>query len=139
MMQINGIEPDMVEVMWPNVVEHVESACKHSNGELDTDGILLDLIDDKMRLIVMRNEDGIVAVMTIKINYFDTGKKVLTIVTTGGDNIDDWVNEIDQALTEISKREKCSEIYIVGRAGWTRKLKRLDYNTIHTTVSKKVA
>lgn len=139
MIQLHSIEPHMVEIMWPKIVKFVDMACEYSNGELNSDIILKDVLGDRLRLIIMRNEKDIVAVMTLKIEQFETGKKVLTALTVGGSDIDSWVNEIDGALNSIAKEQDCSEMYIVGRAGWVRKLKSIGYDKVHTVLAKKVA
>ena len=40
---------------------------------------------------------------------------------------DKWFERIDEVANAIAKARDCSEVYIVGRAGWQRKLKQLGF------------
>ena len=140
MILIHSVKPNMVEIVWPDVVGYIDSACEHSNGELDSNVILSDLIDDKVRMVLVKSDDVTIAAITFKISQFNTGKRILSLMTVSGTDMSEWIHDFDKVANEIGKGENCSEIYIIGRPGWDNKLLRsVGFSKIHTTISKKVA
>lgn len=128
----------MIPLLWHTVSHMIQMAIEHSNGEMDLGEVLDRLLKNEMILLTVSEEDNIIAALTVEKRDFPSGKSILNITTAGGADLDLWVDEIDKVTNELAKEHGCSEIYIVGRPGWMRKLKNIGYERIHTVVSKKV-
>lgn len=135
---ISAITPEMIPLVWHNVRHMVEAAIEYSHGELHIDTIYNRLVDKEMVMLTVSEEDMIVAALTIEKRDFQSGKSILNVTTAGGADLHIWMDQMDPVLVDLAKEHGCEEIYIVGRAGWARALKRKGYGKIHTVVSKKV-
>lgn len=135
---VSAIKKEMIPVMWPLVEEHLQRAIDQSNGELDKDDVFSRMVRGNMLLITLSRQTDIVAALALEQRDFDSGKKVLNITLAGGSESDNWIDKMDEVTQQLGKDYGCDEIYIVGRAGWVRKLKRIGYGIVHTVVSKKV-
>ena len=69
---------------------------------------------------------------------FESGIRALNIQCAGGDILDEWFEQIEAIANSLAKEHGCKNIYIIGRAGWARKMKGLGYKTIHTVIAKEV-
>ncbi len=63
-------------------------------------------------------------------------KTVLLINFISGDNLDDWIKELDKTLVKFSKESGCDFLEACGRAGWERKVTKLGWIKKFTIVEK---
>jgi hypothetical protein len=137
---ISAINTDMAEVIWPTMRPFIEMAIGKSNGELDIEETYQKImINELLPLAVMEKETGkLLAVVTLERRTFESGKAVLNIMTAGGEEVDQWFEEVLDIAEKLAKEQGCEDVYIIGRPGWKRKLNHLGYGVVHTVLSKKV-
>jgi hypothetical protein len=135
---VAAIKPENVVFMWPIVKSMLARAIAHSNGELEIDDILKRSIDGEILIVTISQEEEVVAAIAIEQRTFNSGKRILNLTLVGGNEMVNWMDKFSEIANNLAKDYKCDEIYIVGRPGWTRTLKRLGFETVHTVVSRKV-
>ena len=135
---ISAVSPEMVPVLWPVMFEKLEKAVECANGELDMEDVFSKMMNKIMLPIVISEGENIIAVIAVEVRDFDSGKRILNVTLAGGSKLDSWVALLDETLIGLARDKNCSEIYIVGRAGWQRAIKKYGYGAIHTVISKKV-
>ena len=135
---VSAITPSMIPLVWVTVSPMIEKAIEHSNGELCINEILERLIKKEMILLTVSVESEIIAALTIEKREFPSGKSILNVTTAGGSDLNIWLGKINEVIDELAIEHGCSEIYIIGRAGWIKALKDIGYGKIHTVVSKKL-
>lgn len=137
-MMISAVKTDLLPIVWPLLQDHIQMAIDHSNDEVTLDATYNKALNNDVLILTISEDNDIIATVVIKIECFVTGKKVLQVCYAGGERMSEWVEQLDNALNDIAKEQGCSEVYITGRQGWTKALKKLNYNTIYTTVSREV-
>lgn len=135
---ISRIKPEIIDIIWTSIESYVQLAIDESNGELQIDVIKKRSKDGNLLLISIQKDSDIIAVLSAEVRTFETGKKVLHIMTAGGKDLMDWIADVDVAFTDLARSLGCSELYIIGRPGWAKVTKSYGYELIHTTLSKKV-
>jgi hypothetical protein len=135
---ISAIKPEMLDMMWYKLAPLVEKAIEHSNDELNIVDIYDRLMAREMLLLVVTEGDAIMAAITLETRTFPSGKKVMNITTAGGSDMHLWVDKVLDIAEVLAVEQKCSDVYIIGRKGWERKLKTNGYAVAHTVLTKKV-
>lgn len=138
MIRIALPHPDDIIHHWDEIEPFVQLAVNESNGELTT-GIIKGKIElRELALATVYDEDELIAVVSFDIIDFDSGLKVLNIQCAGGSQLHDWMERIDSIANDLAKQHDCTKVYVIGRAGWTRKLKHIGYSIAHTVLSREV-
>lgn len=135
---ITAVKPAIINIIWGTIEHHIQAAIDESNGELDIDNIKRRAMNSEVLIVIVRDGDDILAALAAETRSFDTGKKVFHIMTAGGERMVDWLPDIDEAFSKIAKGLGCNEIYIIGRPGWTRAVKKIGYELVHTTLCKRI-
>lgn len=123
---------------WDELYAFLKLGVEHSNGELDEDSIYGQVQDGNLLIAAVYDEANLIAVVAFELTVFTTGKRVINIQLAGGESLDSWFEMMDEVAQAIAKSRECDDVYIVGRAGWQRKLKQLGYQTVHTVLHKEV-
>lgn len=123
---------------WSEISPFLEKGIEYSNGELSIDSILEKINSSQIILITIFEDGKLIAVVSLEQCTFDTGKRILNIQLAGGENLDQWFEQIEQIAYGFAKQYDCSEVYIVGRKGWAKKLKSVGYSVLHTVLHKEV-
>lgn len=135
---VSAIKPENVVFMWPVIKSMLERAISHSNGEITSEDILKRSIEGEILIVTISVKAKVVAAIAIEQRNFNSGKRILNLTLVGGDEMASWMDKFSEVANNLAKDYNCDEIYIVGRPGWTRTLKRLGFETVHTVVSRKV-
>jgi len=85
------------------------------------DDILKGLIFDKFQLFISWENKVESAVVTEVAQY--SQKKVCRYFLAGGNNINNWLNPIQETIEKFAKHNQCQTIEVAGRKGWAKKLK----------------
>jgi hypothetical protein len=109
---------EILEETWSIIEPFVQRAINESHGELS-----MDVIKDKMRrkellIATIFDDANLIAVCSFEIINFESGKRVLSIHTAGGEGHELWYKDIDKMANELAKVHDCSQVYIIGRKGW---------------------
>lgn len=134
--KIAAIKPEVVHIIWPLVEGYLEKAIHHSNGELSIEGVLQQLIDEQMLLLVVYKDSSIIAAFVVEKRTFMTGKSVINILVLGGSDMDSWVSQAIDVVERLGVEQNCSEIYGIGRVGWAKFMKKKGFRPVHHTVKK---
>jgi|TARA_R110002012_G_scaffold98132_4_gene235591 hypothetical protein len=88
-----------------------------------TDDILKGLINNSFQLFISWNNKVESAVVTEVAQY--PQKKILRYFLAGaeGNNLNNWLEPIQQEIEKFAKLNQCQAIEVAGRKGWARKLK----------------
>ena len=130
--------PDHLLHHWGEIEPFIKMACDESNGELTPDVVKRKVEMHNVIIAVVYDDDKLVAAISYDIIDFESGMRALNIQCAGGDILDEWFEQIEAIANSLAKEHGCNNIYIIGRAGWARKMKGLGYKTIHTVIAKEV-
>ena len=130
--------PDHLLHHWGEIEPFIKLACDESNGELTPDVVKRKVEMHNVIIAVVYDDDKLVAAISYDIIDFESGMRALNIQCAGGDILDEWFEQIEAIANSLAKEHGCNNIYIIGRAGWARKMKGLGYKTIHTVIAKEV-
>ena len=86
-----------------------------------TDDILKGLVFEKFQLFISWENKVESAVVTEVAQY--PQKKILRYFLAGGNNINNWLESIQEKIEKFAKLNNCNSIEVAGRKGWARKLK----------------
>jgi hypothetical protein len=86
-----------------------------------TDDILKGLVFEKFQLFISWKNKVESAVVTEVAQY--PQKKILRYFLAGGNNINNWLEPIQEKIEKFAKLNNCNSIEVAGRKGWARKLK----------------
>ena len=86
-----------------------------------TDDILQGLIKNSFQLFISWNNKVESAVVTEVAQY--PRKKILRYFLAGGNNLNNWLEPIQETIEKFAKHNNCNSIEVAGRKGWARKLK----------------
>lgn len=139
MIHIQFPTPDLSIQHWDELYSFMKLAVDHSNGELDELSCKDQVRSGDLLVSAVYDDQKLVAVVCFELLSFTTGKRALNIQLAGGASLDEWFERMDEVAQAIAKARDCSEVYIVGRSGWQRKLKQLGYKTAHTVLHKEVS
>ena len=137
-MIISIVPYNLLPIVWDDVKSMVKLAIDKSNGELTIDDLYAKLLSKSMLLVTVHVDGKSVAALTMEQREFDSGKRILHVATAGGEMASEWIEEVNELCDQIAIKYNCEEIYIIGREGWVRKLKHLNYSVVHTVISRKV-
>lgn len=85
------------------------------------DDILKGLVFEKFQLFISWENKVESAVITEVAQY--PQKKILRYFLAGGNNINNWLEPIQEKIEKFAKLNNCNSIEVAGRKGWARKLK----------------
>ena len=86
-----------------------------------SDDILKGLVFEKFQLFISWENKVESAVVTEVAQY--PQKKILRYFLAGGNNINNWLEPIQEKIEKFAKLNNCNSIEVAGRKGWARKLK----------------
>ena len=122
---------------WDDIKPNIERALAFCNGEMGIDDVY-SMIESGLLLPLLVMEDKrIVSVVTLEVVQKPL-KKVVCIMTAGGDELDSWLEDILEVVNDLAKEQKADSIYINGRKGWLRKLNKFNYTHAFTVLSREV-
>ena len=138
MIHIQFPQPALAIQHWDELYAFLKLAVDHSNGELDEASVKNQVEDGDLLVAAVYDDQTLVAVVAFELLLFTTGKRALNIQLAGGASLGAWFERMDEVANALANARDCSEVYIVGRAGWQRKLKHMGYKVAHTVLHKEV-
>lgn len=129
---------EIVEDLWPQVVDHIDSALKHSNGEYLSNDILDLIISRQIHLWCVVDGKEIVAAYTTQLRIYPQ-LKTLLVLTIGGSGLFKWGRLVEDSLYQFAKLQNCSILEVYGRKGWGRLLARqADFKQQYIVLTKEI-
>ena len=116
---ITQVPREDINYVWQQVEPLVIRALDDSYTARD---VLDGIIRNKFQLFISwENKKVESAVVTEVADY--PRKRILRYVLAGGDNLDNWLEPIQNKIEEFAINNYCQAIEVAGRKGWLRKLK----------------
>lgn len=130
--------PEQILSCWDEVSPFIQKAVDESNGELTIEDIKEKVARKEIIIATVFDNAQLAAAVSFELITFPSGKRTLHIQCAGGGDMSDWFEDMDKIANELAKKHDCSDIYIIGRKGWERQLKGLNYKHAHTIISREV-
>jgi hypothetical protein len=136
--KIAALPQTLVQPVWPLIVEHLERVVALVSDETTIEHILERALSGEVLIIVISKGEAIVAALTADIRTYDTGLNALHIPHLGGEDFDEWRDQLDSVLYAIAKDFNCNQLRIVGRRGWVKALKDLGWEEQYVVLKKDI-
>ena len=125
-----------IDKVWEQVLPFIEAPLTYNNGEFEAEDIYKALIEKKMQLWVAFNDRIRAAMVTEVVNY--PRKKIVRIVTLGGENMMGWIDDGVNLLKRWAKTQGATGLEVIGRKGWIRTLDKLGFIHTHVVLKKEI-
>lgn len=129
---------DKVDLAWPAAAPHLERAVAHSHGYMTMEVLYDSVKQGQRQLWLWHNDSEIKAALTTQLNILADFTKICCIDFVGGDNIDEWLEEVLASIESWAKTEGCDFLEGAGRVGWDRKLRSKGWESVATIVRKPI-
>ena len=120
-MKATIVEPEDVPYIWDNVAPLLSKVIQHSEGELETDDYLSNLMSGSMQLWIVTEDGKIILSMVTQIIQFPQ-KKVLRTIALAGERFKEVHSEFSDMLASYALKNECSSLELWGRKGWKKML-----------------
>jgi len=134
---IYGIYPSLLDEAWEDISPFIQMGLDYAQNELDLDDVYQGIQENRIVPVVMGYGKEILAVVTMEV-VNKPQKRIMTLMTAGGTDLDDWLDEFMDVAEQLAKGQKCDAIYINGRKGWERKLKRYGYKHSYAVLTREL-
>jgi hypothetical protein len=136
-MNIFPLYPQQVMQMWPLLQSFVAAALVHTQGEMGPLDVCERAMNGAMQLWVIAEQDKLHGVAVTEVIEFPQITS-LRIVTLSGERFAEWKGELDQRLEQFAHVVGAGRIEAVGRPGWARSLRALNYKPTYVIVTRLV-
>ena len=138
MMYVSGIQSSKVNDVWDRCKKFIEMGNNKSQQEMNVDDIYQKLLTTDMQLWMVFSEDAeIVSVLTTEVVLYPR-MKTCRIVTLGGKDMDNWVEQFLEVLEEWALENDCVAMETACRKGFIKKLEKYGYEHTYTILTKKL-
>jgi hypothetical protein len=126
--EVLPVVSSLVDWWWPFAGKYVETALPFNFGEATSDDIREACKDLSMQFwVIQKNRKTVGAATTMIVTY--ARKKVVRVVTLGGDDFDSWAEDALEVLKAWTQEAGCDLAEVCVRKGFEPKLKRLGFET----------
>ncbi len=108
-----------VDRIWSQVAPLLEKALDETYSIKD---ILYGLDNNRMQLFISWNNKKVESAVVTEVAQYPQSK-VLRYFLAGGNNLDNWLERIQEVIEKFAKTQNCTHLEVAGRKGWVRKLK----------------
>jgi bacterioferritin (cytochrome b1) len=116
---ITQVPREDINYVWEQVEPLIERALDDSYTARD---VLDGIIRNSFQLFISWENNKVeCAVVTEVADY--PRKRILRYVLAGGNNLENWLEPIQEKIEEFATNNYCQAIEVAGRKGWLRKLK----------------
>ena len=116
---VTRVPSEDVEFIWSQVAPLLEKALDETYSIKD---ILYGLANDRMQLFISWNNNKVESAVVTEVAQYPQSK-VLRYFLAGGNNLDNWLERIQEVIEKFAKKQNCTHLEVAGRKGWVRKLK----------------
>lgn len=135
-MNISAIPVGMINSHWSYIEPLIQKGLDEGLNEHTIDNVKARANKGEV-LVLMVEDKELVCVQTYEIVQ-TTNKKIMNLYTTGGVNLDSYIEELLDVIDKIAREHDCDSIYTKGRKGWERKLKDFGYKHGYTILERKL-
>ena len=129
-MIVSAVKPDNLANVWQHVRPFILSALEFEHGTLTEGKVFSNILSNIYILIVVVEDEIIIAAQTMQI-IDEPGQRICNLVTTGGNKLDLWQDELMGAIKTIAKQNNCDYVQTRGRPGWLKKLKQNGFEPLY--------
>ena len=133
---IEGIRGENIDAWWHLVQEYLITALEYGLGEYSIGDIKKSCKSKDMQLWVKFDTEVRGAFITKIAKY--PQKNLLCVILLGGKEFHKWRDEADALLNAFGKEHNCEYIELLGRKGWGKVLKDIDYKEITRLFAKEI-
>lgn len=133
--ELMSIPIEHLPMMWEALAPLLQKGVDRSNGEISLDELYRDAMKGEYQIWVMAAGVEIKSALATRLMLFGTGKKVCNLMIAGGEELEEWKDQIE-AFEDWARAENCDELRIIGRAGWGRHMKKFGYTHMNTTIGR---
>ena len=116
---ITQVPREDINYVWQQVEPLIIRALDDSYTARD---VLDGIIRNKFQLFISWENDKVESAVVTEVADYPR-KRILRYVLAGGDNLDNWLEPIQNKIEEFATNNYCQAIEVAGRKGWLRKLK----------------
>ena len=107
-----------LHIIWNEVEPLIKKALDDTYSARD---ILDGLVKNSFQLFISWEKKVESAVITEVVQY--PQKKICRYFLAGGNNMDNWLEPIQETIEQFAKHNHCNAVEVAGRKGWSKKLK----------------
>lgn len=133
--RIRAIEPSYLDFYWGRIFPQVRDALKYTNNEQSPFHIYTKIASGEYILLVVLDGEEVVSHVTLQKADLPN-KKIIVVVTCGGDRMSEWLSDILEVIESIGKDQSCEAIHIIGRKGWAKAL--TEYKQQYVVCTKEI-
>ena len=120
-MKTHLISAEDVPYIWDDVGPMLHRVQEHSEGELETDDFLQQLMMGGMQLWISTEDKEIVmSMVTMVVNY--PQKRILRVVSISGERFKELHEKFNDMVEAFAIKKGCSALELWGRKGWKKML-----------------
>ena len=116
---ITQVPREDINYVWQQVEPLVIRALDDSYTARD---VLDGIIRNKFQLFISWENDKVESAVVTEVADYPR-KRILRYVLAGGNNLENWLEPIQEKIEEFATNNYCQAIEVAGRKGWLRKLK----------------
>lgn len=135
---VTAVLPALVNLLWPQVIEHLAAALEYSQGETNEEITKQDLFKGDAILVVIYKDSEIYGAAVVRKRIFDSGINAIFVSLLGGRNVTDWIDDAYDVARCIGKDLDCTVMYCVGRDGWEKVLKHIGFKKAYTVLTNPI-
>jgi len=123
--------------LWKQVEKYLDKPLAIDGYAYTSQDVLNSLINGKMQLWISwsRKEEKVEAAIVTEIVDYPQ-KRACRYFLAGGENMKSWFKKMKHEIEQWAKLNKCQQVELVGRKGWTKWLK--DYTPKHIVLVKEI-
>lgn len=135
----SAVPANLIDVMWHLLEPHVQRVVDLAADEISLDSIRMRAKQGDTTIATVSIDGEILAIFTIDIRTFDSGKKALYLPLIAGSEFFDWMPGAFEIVKRIARQENCFEVRgIAARSGWMRKMKNYGWYVVHEIIAVNV-
>lgn len=137
-MKILFISPRMMGSLVERIRALLERALDHSLKETSVDDMMSMIVTGHAQLWGVFDEDEeLVASATTQVVQYGQYKAV-RVVTLAGERMNEWMDLLDSTLNTFAKEQGAARMEAVGRHGFERKLRAINYKPTYLVLTKEL-
>ncbi len=119
-MSLRIIDTSHVDAFWPLVADDLQAACLRCNAENLNSGALWQMCRSGQASLFLWVVDGEILVKSVW--RFDTPNypHSFRCMMLSGKNMDQWVSEYSDTITQFAKNYGATQLVTTGRKGWLK-------------------
>jgi hypothetical protein len=128
-MEVSLVPSEMVQAIWPRVFPHLTKAAEYTFGRYEPEDIFDFVVTGGAHMWVALREDAIEGVTITRFWQYPR-KLCLDVVFLGGENWEDWKDDMFDILQRWATESGCDVIESSGRPGFARAFKDRGYTPL---------